>query len=82
MRSVVERNVVMRRITVLETENNIDHHFFSPAMRWIRQHVLTLPVTCRSHLVKDVANMGDNALFANDRWSNVLTMPRDFQMML
>jgi hypothetical protein len=32
--------------------------------------------------VKDVANKGDNALFANERCSNVLTIPRDFQMML
>jgi hypothetical protein len=32
--------------------------------------------------VKNVANKGDNVLFANDRYSNVLTIPRDFQMML
>ena len=27
MRSVVDRNVVMRRIPVLETENSTDHNF-------------------------------------------------------
>jgi hypothetical protein len=32
--------------------------------------------------VKDVENEGNNALFANDRCSNVLTIPRVFQMML